>query len=160
MLSWMIDTTSAIHSDGATAESVTESTLRTFRAVVQVENVKPYSMEELIVKYERLRELEKPMRCINSAGAVISMISSFTVIWMIRRSHVGLSSTYHRLLLGLCISDIILSLSMSFLGIWTPSELNYYRWSAMGNATTCNIQGIVFTLGLCMGTFYTCSLVS
>ena len=51
---------------------------------------------------------------------------------MIRRSHIGLSSTYCRLLIGLCIVDIISSSSFSFLAIWVPSELNYYDWSAIG----------------------------
>ena len=150
-----------MHSDGATVESVTESTLQTFREVVEaVEDVKPYSMEELIIEYENEREVQKLTRLVTSVTAVISMISSFIVIWMIRRSHVGLSSTYHRLLLGLCISDIIFSISMSFLGIWAPSELSYYHWIAMGNTNTCTIQGFIFMLGTCMGQFYTCSLVS
>jgi len=80
------------------------------------------------------------------------------MIWMILRSRKGLSTTQHRLLVGLCISDILLSLSWSTFNFTAPSELDYMVWNARGNEATCRAQGFLYYLGGYGGIFYNVSL--
>ena len=53
--------------------------------------------------------VSKTSAILKAASGIISIIASCVTIWMMRRSHLGLSTTYHRLVLGLCISDLIYS---------------------------------------------------
>ncbi len=53
----------------------------------------------------------KEIAVIKGMTGITSILASSTLIWMILRSHVGFSSTYHRLLMGLSICDIIYSFS-------------------------------------------------
>ena len=149
--------------DGTT-ESYTKTIIRTLSEIFEDEDENqqagPYSMDELTLKYASARKRGKPARAILSSTAIISIFSSLVLVWMIRRSHVGLSSTNTRLLIGLCIADLMSSSSYSVLAIWVPSELNYYTWSAIGNATTCTIQGCFCIFGTFSATLYNCSLVS
>lgn len=50
-------------------------------------------------------------------SGIISILASCALIWMIRRSHLGLSTTYHRLILGLCVSDLIYTSCFPLLNI-------------------------------------------
>ena len=149
--------------DGVTAESYTKTITRALREIFQDEDenqVGPYSMDELTLDYASFRETGKTRILIMSSTSIISINSSLVLLWMILRSHIGLSSTSNRLLIGLCIADIMSSSSMSSFAIWVPSELNYFIWNAIGNATTCTIQGCLYVFGTYMATFYNCSLVS
>ncbi len=149
--------------DDIIVESFTKTIIRTLSEIFEngEESRKgPYSMEELTLKYASFKENGKPIILTVSATAILSLISSLVLIWMIRRSHAGLSSTPNRLLIGLCIADMMSSSSISLQAMWVPSELNYYIWNAIGNATTCAIQGCLYVFGTYMATFYNCSLVS
>lgn len=121
----------------------------------------PLSMEYLIAEYspEKARR-GKPVTILCSSAALVSVISSVTLIWIVRRSHIRFSTPYHRLLLGLCIGDIVFSLSNSLYNIWVPREINYFQWNARGSSTTCTIQGFCYAFGLTLSTLYNISMVS
>jgi len=95
---------------------------------------------------------------IRGVMSMISVISSSTLIWMLRRSHGGLSTTQNRVLLGLCVSDIIFSFSYLHFGMFVPKEVDYYSWNARGNMATCHIAGFFATVGSGLGPFYNASL--
>ncbi len=77
---------------------------------------------------------------------------------MIARSHKGLSTTQHRILLGLSIFDLISSLGWSTFGSTTPSDNNYLVWNARGNEASCTIQGFFLCLGSIGGLWYNAML--
>ena len=78
---------------------------------------------------------------------------------MIARSHTKLSSTFHRLLFGLCISDLFSSLGVSLSTIPIPSKYNQsIWWNAQGTVETCTVQGFFIFVGLRAAQFYNCSL--
>jgi len=79
-------------------------------------------------------------------GGPISLVSSITILFMIMRSNKGLSISYHRLLFGLSIADILADIGMSF-GPF-PSSNQY----------ACSAQGFVFFAGFVAQPLYSCSL--
>uniref|UniRef100_A0A7S3VFZ5 G-protein coupled receptors family 1 profile domain-containing protein n=1 Tax=Chaetoceros debilis TaxID=122233 RepID=A0A7S3VFZ5_9STRA len=91
---------------------------------------------------------------------IISIICSSTFIWMLRRSHDGLSTTMNKVLLGLCVSDIMYSCNFLHFGMFVPKELDYWSWNARGNMATCYIAGFFNVAGGALGPFYNASLVS
>uniref|UniRef100_A0A7S3PX51 Uncharacterized protein n=1 Tax=Chaetoceros debilis TaxID=122233 RepID=A0A7S3PX51_9STRA len=105
MSSNIINASSTIDADVITAKPFTETSNQILRGIVEADfenKVEPYSMVvELTAKYASFRDRGKTTHIIASSAAIISIISSVILLWMIRRSHIGLSSTYHRLLLGL-----------------------------------------------------------
>ncbi len=95
---------------------------------------------------------------LRSISGIVSIIASSTLIWIILRSHAGLSKTYHRLLLGMSIADILFSLSAAHFNSMAPSDYDYLVWNAKGNEVTCDAQGVIRIAGAYSGLLYTCSL--
>uniref|UniRef100_A0A7R9VVI7 G-protein coupled receptors family 1 profile domain-containing protein n=1 Tax=Pseudictyota dubia TaxID=2749911 RepID=A0A7R9VVI7_9STRA len=93
-----------------------------------------------------------------SVSAPISLMASITIVWVICRSYAGLSTTFHRLLLGLCIADIISSFSFSLSSSMVPTDVKEYVWNARGNMASCDAQGFMLNQGLISGILYNCSL--
>ena len=60
---------------------------------------------------------------IKGVMSILSVIASSLLMWMIFRSHDGLSTTKNRLLLGFCAGDIFFSLPISFFGMMLPNEV-------------------------------------
>ena len=100
----------------------------------------------------------KTTSIIRSTLAIVSLIASSTLIWTILRSRIRLSTTYHRLILGMCISDILYSLALSHFNIMSPRDVDYYVWNAKGNVATCSAQGFFVVLGAVSGLVYSCCL--
>ena len=100
----------------------------------------------------------KTTTIIRSSLAIVSIIASFLLIMTIRRSNSGLSTTYHRLLLGMSIADIVMSVGLATFNSMIPSDDDYYVWNAKGNLATCNAQGFVLFMGASVGLLYSCSL--
>ena len=67
---------------------------------------------------------------IRSSLAIVSMISSSILIWMILRSKARSTCIYHRILLGMSVADIIFSLGSSHFNATAPSDNNYFVWNA------------------------------
>ena len=93
----------------------------------------------------------------NFSGA-ISMIASATLMWTILRSHVGLSTTFNRLLFGLCVADVISSFANMLSSITMPKDLDYMFPSVYGNTATCSTQGFLHVVGTFSVLLYNCSI--
>ena len=90
--------------------------------------------------------------------ALLSTICSIAIIVIVMRSHVGLSSVYHRILVMLCVADVASSLAQSFSTLLVPKETNYYIWGAKGTTTTCDMQGFLIAFGFNATSLYNASL--
>ena len=82
---------------------------------------------------------------------LIPLIASLGIIWIIHRSFVKLSGTFHRLLLGLCMVDILSSLAQ------TPQSDDVI-WNARRNAASCSAQGVYISLDSVAAPLYKCFL--
>jgi len=88
----------------------------------------------------------------------VSTIASMCLVVHILRSHHGLSTTYHRLVLGLSIGDIMSSFANVLGSTMVPKEMNYYVLGAQGNMTTCTAQGFLIAVGFITTNLYNCSI--
>ena len=78
-----------------------------------------------------------------STSAFISTICSITIITIIRRSSIGLSTVSHRLLFAMSIADILTSLAMGATTLPMPKNMVYeFESMSIGNEFTCNVQGL------------------
>ena len=103
-----------------------------------------------------LRDFEKVLSIIYPVSGSISIIGSAATIFHILRTHKGLSSTYHRLVVGLCVGDLISSLAWAFGSLAVPKDIHYLSPYAHGNVETCTALGFIQTVGLLMASFYNC----
>jgi len=87
----------------------------------------------------------------------ISTVSSIIIIVMVLRSNVKLANTYHRLMFGISVTDIILSCGLSFSSLPAPIGTPD-TWKALGTRSTCNAQGFLIMLGSTAAPFYFLSL--
>lgn len=92
------------------------------------------------------------------AMAIMSFVCSSILIWMIRRSHNGLSTTQHRILVGLSLADIANALGHIFSNVSNPSEMNYIVWGAHGTDASCITNGFFTTVGFVAAPLYNWSL--
>ena len=76
----------------------------------------------------------------------LSLIGSGTIISMIFRSKKKTSTPFRRIILGLSICDIFLSLAYVLSTVPSPKGLGI--WNAHGNQVTCQIQASLFQLGI------------
>jgi hypothetical protein len=94
-------------------------------------------------------------RCVSGS---LSAIASTAIIWHILRSHARLSTTYNRLVFGMCIADIIYSIANFLTSVLLPKELDYLLPFAKGNMATCNMQGFLVVLGSMLASIYNSSI--
>eukprot|EP00956_Cyclotella_meneghiniana_P008906 scaffold12189_cov32-Cyclotella_meneghiniana.AAC.10 len=80
---------------------------------------------------------------IRSTMAIASVISSCCLVRMIITSKDGLSTTYHRLMLGMSIGDILFSMPQATFGAMSPNDMSYAVWNAHGNQATCTAAGFL-----------------
>lgn len=122
-------------------------------------DIDPIPLEELLAAGAEQRDGHgKVTTILGSSAAIASMISSSALIWMIRRSRDGLATAYHRILLGMCVADIALSLGLAHFNVTAPRDVDYYVWNASGNQLSCNVQGFVGRAGVLGAVLYSCSL--
>ena len=88
----------------------------------------------------------------------ISVIGSAAIIFMIFRSTEKLKTTYHRILFGMSLLDIIFSIGCLLSTIPFPSDTPLPWGMLYGNTTTCTIQGMMLFSGSIGCTMYNCSL--
>jgi len=100
----------------------------------------------------------KSTTILRSTMAIVSVIFSCCLIRMIMTSKDRLSTTYHRLLLGMSVGDILFSLSQVTFGAISPSDMSYMVWNARGNLATCTANGFFVVMGMMLTLFYSCSL--
>ncbi len=92
------------------------------------------------------------------ASGIISFIASVLLVSHILRSHDRLSTTYHRLVFGLSLSDITSSIMFAMSTTFVPKELNYWIPGASGNLSTCTLQGFGITFGYAVAGLYNSSI--
>ena len=80
------------------------------------------------------------------ATGPISVISSMAIVVMIMRSRIQLSNSYHRLIFGISLTDIMLSSGLSFSSLPAPIGTPG-TWKSLGNQSTCNAQGFFIMFG-------------
>ncbi len=115
-----------------------------------------FAMKEIL---ENTRKHWQTGSIIARTTGTISLIGSIGIIVHILRSYHGLSTTYHRLMLGLCIGDILSSSFLWLLGpVMVPKEMNYWVPGSVGNVTTCTVQGFVGGFGADITAYYNCSI--
>ena len=121
--------------------------------------VVPHTMDVLEALYSDTRNNETRTSSIISVGsATISIIASCTLIWMISRSEKGFGSVKNRLILGICISDIIFSLCLCLFNTAAPASDAYITWNARGTMETCEAAGFLIYFGFISIFFYHASL--
>lgn len=81
-----------------------------------------------------------------SSSSSLSLISSLTICISMIRSEKKLSSSYRRIIFGMSVYDIFLSLGMLFSTMASPKD-TVGVWNPMGNKLTCNIQGFFVYIG-------------
>jgi hypothetical protein len=94
---------------------------------------------------------------VRTTGSVSTIASTCIAVYILR-SHHGLSTTYHRLVFGLCIGDILASFGFALGSTMVPKEMNYLAPSAQGSMTTCTAQGFIFAVGSNFANLYNCSI--
>ena len=75
-------------------------------------------------EFAALKEGLKTGAILSHISGSISFIASTALVWHILRSHDGLFKTFHRLLFGLCIADIISSCSHMLASMMVPHEMD------------------------------------
>jgi hypothetical protein len=88
----------------------------------------------------------------------ISFIASMLLVIHILRSHDCLSTTYHRLVFGLSVADIINSIDVALSSTMAPKEMSYLVPFASGNTATCDAQGFLISFLGGVSALYNCSI--
>jgi hypothetical protein len=94
----------------------------------------------------------------NMTTGSISFIASILLVTHILRSHECLCSTYHRLIFGLSVADIISSFGIALSSTMTPKEISYLVPFASGNAATCDAQGFLIHFPVFVSACYNCCI--
>lgn len=91
------------------------------------------------------------------ASATVSLISSSIIIYIILRSLTRLNSIYHRIMFGMSVGDIMMSLAVAFTHLAMPkpgiSEAVDIMFDEsdpsrrIGTVGTCDLQGFFFIVG-------------
>jgi hypothetical protein len=108
--------------------------------------------------YARTREAA----IVQSLAGSISTISSILIIYIIFISPTKLSSIYHRIILGLSITEILFDVSYALATLPMPSPGDYWtdsynvQGTRLGNTYTCTAQGFFFTFGSISSYLYHC----
>ena len=92
---------------------------------------------------------------VSTISSCISSVASLVLIISILRSNIKLSSVYRRLIFAMSAFELIQSLSQIVSSAPMPAGTT---WGAIGNHTTCGMQGFFATLGLCGAVLYILSL--
>eukprot|EP00979_Chaetoceros_neogracilis_P006045 scaffold1197_cov168-Chaetoceros_neogracile.AAC.4 len=91
-----------------------------------------------------------------SISASLSILGSFAIIYVISRSTDKLNTTLHRLLLGLCIGDLLTSIALAFTKVIIYSEDGQIPMTT--NQAACDAQVFLTVLGGTVSPFYNCGL--
>lgn len=102
------------------------------------------------------RSYEIALFILQKVSCSLSVAGSLMIISQVTRSSFNRSKPQQRLVLGLSISDVSTSLVWIFTPLLMPSESGAV-W-AIGNQTTCNIQGFIVTLFNASAILYMCAL--
>ncbi len=110
-----------------------------------------------LMSIERYRGYVRLYAIIQTVTSVISLLASIGFICMINRHYMKLSVPFHRLLFGRCVSDVILTVALSFSTLPSPKAFGLI-WNAIGNKGSCQVQGFFIFMGTVAACFYSFSL--
>ena len=129
------------------------------RRKLLVDNNKPLDWDDELVLTEKQLFDHMTITNLLRTSASISIIASALLIAHILRSHLRLSTTYHRLVLGLSIPDVLFSSTFVLGPLMVPKEMKYEIPGALGTVGTCTAQGFIYMVTLGMSTYYkNCSI--
>ena len=92
-----------------------------------------------------------------STAGFLSFTASSIILYKILQSRTKLNSPYSRLIFGLSANDAICSLVHLFASLPVPKDTPNV-WGAVGNDTTCAIQGFLYMMSGVSTPFYNLSL--
>jgi hypothetical protein len=98
---------------------------------------------------------DKVLALSSAISGSLSVIASSIIVFKITTSTDRLNSPYARILFGLCVSDIFVSLGNATSTFLSPSGT---AWNAVGNEATCTAQGFFSLLGSVSTPFYNLAL--
>lgn len=90
-------------------------------------------------------------------SSAMSVTGSSLIIFLIFRSNKRLSTTYRRLVFGMSTMDIIFSTAYLFSTLPSPKDTPTL-WKAIGNTSTCTLQGLCIFVGSLGAAMYSCAL--
>ena len=90
-------------------------------------------------------------------SSAMSVTGSSLIIFLICRSNKRLSTTYRRLVFGMSVMDIIFSAAYFFSTLPSPKDTPTL-WKAIGNTSTCTLQGLCIFVGSLGAAMYSCAL--
>jgi len=95
-----------------------------------------------------------------ATGSVSTIASACLIVHNLQSHHGILVSTitYHRLVFGLSITDILSSFAHALGSTMVPKEMNFFLPGAQGNMPTCTAQGFHYTVGIIATNLYNCSI--
>ena len=119
-----------------------------------------YTKIIIISKTMQIRPLSQQIAIAltQSFSGCVSLIASAIIIYRISGSDLKLKSPFTRLLLCICIGDIVLS--ATFVVSTMPSPPTDGIWGSVGNVITCDIQGFLSTFTVVSVSLYNAALCS
>jgi len=99
----------------------------------------------------------RALALMSKPSGVLSIIGSSYIVSDVLRDKRKRNSTYHRLMVGLSIVDIIGSLVGPFLSTW-PMPRDSGAWGAVGTVSSCDAAGFFFQFTAAAGPLYNVSL--
>lgn len=109
-------------------------------------------------RFQSLIDDSKANSIAQIVSSTLSFICSVAIICVICRSYIGLSSTFHRLLMALNVAGVISSFWMMLVTAPMPKSTEGYVWNPRGNVHSCNTQGFFLYLGIMAAPLFNCSL--
>ncbi len=110
------------------------------------------------VEVDKYRSDTRTFSIIQSSFSAISFIASIGIFCVIYRSYERFSTTIHRLLIGLSVSDMLSSFAQIFATLPAPREFSDVIWNAHGTVESCEAQGFFIFVGSIAAPLYNCSL--
>jgi len=78
---------------------------------------------------------------------LLSVLGSLWIVFDVCNDHKKRKTVYHRLMIGMAISDIMSSLSLAF-STWPVPQGTDDVFASLGNVSTCEVQGFFIQMGV------------
>ncbi len=96
---------------------------------------------------------------VTGLSSALSVLANIAILIYLKRSTVGLSTVYHRIMLGMSAGDLLASLGMMVTTLPMPSDTIYdFSGATVGNDISCTVQGFAVWYGTATAFLYTGAL--
>jgi hypothetical protein len=92
------------------------------------------------------------LKVVAAVSGTLSALGSLAIVWMVLTTRPEGRTVKFRILLGICVSDVVNSMVYMVWSLPIPRDTPGV-WGAMGNKQTCDFQAFVFTCHS-VGSFY------